>query len=638
MILACNHIHKTFISNVILDDITFHIEDNEKIALIGMNGSGKTTLFRILAGELEADSGEITMSKNCSIGYLPQHVSVDSDQTVYEELTSVFHHLMKMEEDLREMESQISTGDPDKLDLLVQEYDQLRELFESQQGYIYKSLVRGVLTGLGLSDDVYHQPVSILSGGQKTRVALAKLLLQNPSVLLLDEPTNHLDINAIEWLEGFLKSYKGAIIIISHDRYFLDRIVTKVVEIEHHRSRIYPGNYSTFIKQKEANREIEKKQYQHQQEEIKRQEQVINQLRQFNREKSIKRAESREKQLDKVERIEKPMEVSDGMRLTLNPRTQSGQDVLSVENLSQSFDDLHLFSNMSFDVKRGDKIALVGPNGIGKTTLFRIIMETVVPSSGTVTLGTHVDIGYYDQEHQNLDESCTILEELQNTFPKATTGHLRNVLAAFLFTGDDVFKVISTLSGGEKGRVALSKIILSQANFLLLDEPTNHLDIQSKEILEDALKEFTGTVIYISHDRYFINKTATKVLEMSSTGMTTYLGNYDYYIQKKLEHTSQKPKEETIVSDSKDAWLKQKEVEAYIRRLEKELTDIENDIHTTEDTLASIDAQLCLEEVYTDPELSEEYVNQQSQLKTNLENLYSKWEKASLTLEAEKES
>lgn len=636
MILACNHIHKSFVTDVILDDITFHIEEKEKIALIGINGSGKTTLFRILSNELEPDSGEVLKSKNCSIGYLPQHVSVTSDKTVYEELLGVFDHLLQMEEDLHKMESMISVAKPEELDLLVKDYDALRDRFESNKGYMYKSLIRGVLVGLGLSDAAYDKPISILSGGQKTRVALAKLLLQNPNVLLLDEPTNHLDIDAIEWLEGFLKNYNGALIIISHDRYFLDRIVTKVVEIEHHRSNIYEGNYSTFIKQKEINKELEAKHYINQQRDIKRQEQVIDKLRQFNREKSIKRAESREKQLSKVERIEKPLESSDGMKLTLKPQIQSGHNVLNAEALSQSFGDLKLFEYLNFEIKRGEKIALIGPNGIGKTTLFRIIMDTVTPTAGTTTLGSNVMVGYYDQEHQNLDESCSIIEELQNSFPDLTNGHIRNVLAAFLFTGDDVFKLISTLSGGEKGRVALAKIILSKSNFLLLDEPTNHLDIQSKEILEKALADYEGTVLYISHDRYFINRTATKILEMSSTGMNTFLGNYDYYLEKKLEVPDTAVANEPTVSNTKNDWLKQKEVQANLRRLENQLSSIEEAIHGAEDTLTSIEEQLCLEEVYTNPEKSEKHVLEQSDIEKQLETLYIQWEEASLALEVEK--
>ncbi len=633
MILACSHIHKSFIANVILDDITFHIEEKEKIALIGMNGSGKTTLFRIISNDLEPDSGEIIKNKNCSIGYLPQHVSIESDKTVYDELLTVFNHLTRMEEELSDMESLISNAKSDDLDQLVKDYDDLRESFEDQQGYMYKSLIRGVLTGLGLSNDAYDKPVSILSGGQKTRVALAKLLLQNPNVLLLDEPTNHLDIEAIEWLEGFLKSYNGAAIIISHDRYFLDRIVTKVVELEHNKSYVYEGNYSFFTKQKAVNKEAALRQYSNQQREIHRQEQVIDKLRQFNREKSIKRAQSREKQLDKIVRIEKPLEDSEGMRLTLTPQIQSGHDVLDAKELSKSFGDLKLFENLNFQIKKGDKIALVGPNGIGKTTLFRIFMGTEDPSFGQVTLGSNVMVGYYDQEHQTLDNSSTIIDELQNTFPDTKTVAIRNVLAAFLFTGDDVFKLISTLSGGEKGRVALAKIMLSKANFLLLDEPTNHLDILSKEILEDALVNYEGTVLYISHDRYFINKTATKVLEMSSTAMDTYLGNYDYYIEKKLEAVEQAEETPATLSDSKEQWLRTKEIQASIRRLENQLAKTEEKIHDTEEALAFIEAQLCLEDVYTDPKKSEEFVLKQSELEKELEKLFSQWEKDSLALE-----
>ena len=633
MILACSHINKSFVSNVILDDITFHIEEKEKIALIGMNGSGKTTLFRIISNDLEPDSGGIIKSKNCSIGYLPQHVSIESNKTVYDELLTVFSHLTQMEEELSQMESFISNAKSNELNQLVKDYDALRESFQANQGYMYKSLIRGVLAGLGLSDDAYDKPISILSGGQKTRVALAKLLLQNPNVLLLDEPTNHLDIEAIEWLEGFLKSYNGSAIIISHDRYFLDRIVTKVVELEHNRASVYEGNYSYFIKEKAINKESALRQYNNQQREIKRQEQVIDKLRQFNREKSIKRAQSREKQLDKIERIEKPLEDSEGMRLTLTPQIQSGQDVLDARQLSKSFGDLKLFENLNFQIKKGDKIALVGPNGIGKTTLFRIFMGTEEPSLGQVALGSNVMVGYYDQEHQTLNNSSTIIDELQNAFPDTKTVAIRNVLAAFLFTGDDVFKLISTLSGGEKGRVALAKIMLSKANFLLLDEPTNHLDILSKEILEDALVNYEGTVLYISHDRYFINKTATKVLEMSSTGMDTYLGNYDYYIEKKLKVIEKTKEAPTAVSDSKEQWLKAKEALAHTRRLENQLAKTEEKIHQAEESLSFIEEQLCLEEVYTDPKKSEEFVTRQSELEKELENLFAQWEKDSLALE-----
>lgn len=635
MILACNHIHKSFITDVILDDVTFHIEEKEKIALIGMNGTGKTTLFRIISNQLEADSGQIIKGKNCTIGYLPQHVSIHSDKTVYDELLTVFDHLIEMEEELRQMEKLISKANPEVLDQLVKDYDLLRESFEDQQGYMYKSLIRGVLSGLGLSDDAYDKPISILSGGQKTRVALAKLLLQNPTVLLLDEPTNHLDIAAIEWLEGFLRGYNGAAIIISHDRYFLDRIVTKVVELEHKRAAVYEGDYSFFIKEKAVRKESEEKNYNNQQREIKRQEQVIDKLRQFNREKSIKRAQSREKQLDKIERVEKPLGDSEGMRLTLKPQIQSGHDVLDAKDLAKSFGDLDLFEGLNFQIKRGDKIALVGPNGIGKTTLFRIFMGTVEPSYGQVTLGTNVLIGYYDQEHQTLNESATIIEEIQDAFPEAKTGHIRNVLAAFLFTGDDVFKLISTLSGGEKGRVSLAKIMLSKANFLLLDEPTNHLDIQSKEILETALQDYEGTVLYISHDRYFINKTATKVLEMSATSMDTYLGNYDYYTEKKLEIREESLEESPVISDSKDQWLRSKELQAHVRRLENQLAQTEEAIHKVEDSLTFIEEQLCLEEVYTDPKKSEAHVKKKNDLEKQLENLYIDWEADSLALEEE---
>lgn len=632
MILSCHAIAKTFIDQEVLKNVSFHIEENEKVALIGNNGAGKTTLFRILTQEIEPDNGTVTFNKKCQIGYLKQQTELTTSHTVYDELLGVFQEVIDIEAKLYDMEQKISTSYSTEL---MHSYDTLRNEYENKKGYQYKSLVKGVLSGLGFDQSVYDKPISILSGGQKNRVALGKLLLQEPSLLLLDEPTNHLDIEAIEWLENFLKNYTGAVLIISHDRYFLDKIVNKVIHIEFGRSFIYSGNYSDFMLKSEREYEIALKHFEKQQKEILHQQAVISKLKQFNREKSIKRARSREKALEKIEVMELPKIDNKPIQLTLTPRITSGTDVLFVDNLSKSFGNKLLFQNLNLSIKRGDKIALVGPNGIGKTTFFRILLGTIPSSSGSFHLGSNVIIGYYDQEHALLDPTHTIMEEIQYAFPELKNGEIRNVLATFLFTGDDVFKLISTLSGGECGRVALAKIMLSKANFLILDEPTNHLDILSKEILESALMNYEGTVLYVSHDRYFINQTATKIIEMSQTGVTEFLGNYDYYIEKKKEYmlkflpeASQVPTPSQTTS-AKLSRQQQKEEQTRVRRIHNQLSKIEDEITDLEEQLAFIDEQLCLEEVYSNFEKSHQLLKDKESFNQKMTTLYEEWENLS---------
>ncbi len=631
MIISCSNIRKTFIDREVIKNISFHIEDHEKVALIGNNGVGKTTLFKILTGELEADEGTISSSKDCTIGYLKQHMELDSTATVYDELLHVFDEVIALEEKLHTMEAEIArTGSEE----LIHKYDAERLVFENSKGYEYKSLVKGVLKGLGFDESIYDKPVAILSGGQKNRVALGKLLLQEPSLLLLDEPTNHLDIEAIEWLEGFLRSYKGAVLIISHDRYFLDKIVTKVVHLEFGRSFVYNGNYSDYMVKSEKEYEVAMKHFEKQQKEIAHQQAVIAKLKQFNREKSIKRARSREKALDKIEVMDVPMIDNKPMQLVLTPRFVSGNDVLSIQELSKTFDTEPIFSHMNLEIKKGDKVALVGPNGVGKTTIFRMILDQMAPTSGTLKLGTNVVVGYYDQEHATLDPTLTIIEEIQNAFPELKNGEIRNVLAAFLFTNEDVFKTIGSLSGGEKGRVALAKIMLSKANFLILDEPTNHLDILSKEILESAILNYEGTVLYVSHDRYFINQTASKIIEMSRTGTQEYLGDYDYYIEKKKEltaTTSNAPiaSVSSETTTNKMDWQKQKEEQARVRRIQNQMSKLEASITEAEEKIAAIDAQLCLEEVYSNYDKSNLLLTEKEALTQSIGKYYEEWESLS---------
>ena len=635
MILSCQGISKSFGEKVILEDASFHIEEREKAALIGNNGAGKTTLLRIIMEEIHSDAGQVVLAKDKRIGYLAQYQDVQGHLSVYEELLSTKQYIIDMEERLRAMEVQMKNASGEELDRLMNSYTRLTHEFELENGYAYKSELMGVLNGLGFTEEDFTKQVATLSGGQKTRVALGKLLISKPDILLLDEPTNHLDMESIAWLETYLLNYPGAVFIVSHDRYFLDKVVTKVIEIDAGQVRMYAGNYSAYAEKKAQLRDAQYKAYLNQQREIKHQEAVIVKLKSFNREKSIKRAESREKMLNKVQRIDKPVEVQSQMRLSLEPRVVSGNDVLTVEDLAKSFPQQKLFSNISFQIKRGERVALIGNNGTGKTTMLKILNGLLDADAGSFSLGAKVQIGYYDQEHHVLHAEKTIFEEISDTYPTLTETQIRNMLAAFLFTGDDVFKVISSLSGGERGRVSLAKLMLSEANFLILDEPTNHLDIASKEILEEALNSYTGTVLYVSHDRYFINQTATRILDLTNQSVVNYIGDYDYYLEKKEELTekyapsaqeaTEETKEETP-SEGRLTWQQQKEEQARKRKQENELKKVEKRIEELETRDKEIDDTLVLPDVCTNVGRCAELSREKDKIQAELEELYEKWE------------
>ena len=637
MILSCQGISKSFGEKVILNDASFHIEEREKAALIGNNGAGKTTLLRIIMNEIPSDSGQVVLMKDKKIGYLAQYQDVSGHRTVYEELLTTKQYIIDMEDRMRAIEVQMKNASGEELDRLMNTYTRLTHEFELENGYAYKSELMGVLKGLGFTDEDFAKQVETLSGGQKTRVALGKLLISKPDILLLDEPTNHLDMESISWLETYLLNYPGAVFIVSHDRYFLDKVVTKVIEIDAGQVRMYSGNYSAYAEKKAQLRDAQYKAYLNQQRDIKHQEAVIVKLKSFNREKSIRRAESREKMLGKIQRIEKPTEVQSQMRLSLEPRVVSGNDVLTVEELSKSFPEQTLFTNISFQIKRGERVALIGNNGTGKTTMLKILNGLIPADSGTFSLGSKVQIGYYDQEHHVLHAEKTIFEEISDTYPTLTETEIRNMLAAFLFTGDDVFKVISSLSGGERGRVSLAKLMLSEANFLILDEPTNHLDIASKEILEEALNSYTGTVFYVSHDRYFINQTATRILELTNQAVVNYIGDYDYYLEKKEELTEKyapAQQESTTVqeaapataSEGKLTWQQQKEEQARKRKQEAELKKTEQRIEELETRDKEIDETLVLPDVCTNVGRCAELSREKDKILKELEELYEKWE------------
>ncbi len=632
MILSCQNICKAFGEEEIIKDACFHIEEKEKAALIGNNGAGKTTLLRIIMNELSADSGSVVISRDKKIGYLAQYQDIHGHQTIYDELSSTKQHIIDMENRIRTLEQEMKNSQGDQLEKLMQTYSRLTHQFELENGYAYKSQIAGVLKGLGFSEEDFTKQIETLSGGQKTRVALGKLLLSQPDILLLDEPTNHLDMESIAWLENYLLTYPGAVLIVSHDRYFLDKVVTKVVEIEAGYVRMYSGNYSAYALKKAQLRDAQYKAYLNQQREIKHQEAVIAKLKSFNREKSIRRAESREKMLDKMQRLDKPAEINDQMRLTLEPRFISGNDVLTVEELSKTFPGQTLFQNISFEIKRGERVALIGNNGTGKTTLLKILNQVIPADSGKFTLGSKVQIGYYDQEHHVLHMEKTVFQEISDAYPTLTETQIRNMLAAFLFTGDDVFKVISSLSGGERGRVSLAKLMLSEANFLILDEPTNHLDIASKEILEEALNSYTGTVLYVSHDRYFINQTATRIMDLTNQAIVNYIGDYDYYLEKKEELTAKyaplttQEEEAVQVSDNKLSWQQQKEQQAKERKRENELKKTEKRIEELEARDQEIDETMILPEVCTNVAECTKLSKEKAAIAAELEELYEKWE------------
>ena len=633
MILSCQNICKAFGEKVILNDASFHIEDREKAALIGCNGAGKTTLLRIIMQELSADSGTVVLARDKNIGYLAQYQDIHGHHTIYEELLTTKQHIIDMERRIRNMEQEMNTVTGDELNRLMETYTRLTHQFELENGYAYKSELTGVLKGLGFTEEDYDKQIETLSGGQKTRVALGKMLLSKPDILLLDEPTNHLDMESISWLETYLLNYPGAVFIVSHDRYFLDKVVTKVIEIEAGQTRVYSGNYSAYALKKAQLRDAQYKAYLNQQRDIKHQEAVIAKLKSFNREKSIKRAESREKMLDRVQRIEKPLELQDRMRISLEPRVLSGNDVLTVEHLSKSFPGNALFSDLNFHIQRGEKVAVIGDNGTGKTTILKIINGLEQADHGSVTLGSKVHISYYDQEHQQLHMEKTLLEEISDVYPEMTGTEIRNVLAAFLFTGDDVYKRIQDLSGGERGRLSLARLMLSKSNFLILDEPTNHLDIVSKEILEKAIQNYTGTVLYVSHDRYFINQTATRILELKNQTLVNYIGNYDYYLEKSEELTKiyapEQEKEHTeapAAASSRDDWARQKELQAKERKRQNDLKKTEDKITKLEERSSEIDMLMTKEEVFTDVAKCTELSKEKAALVEEIDQLYELWE------------
>ena len=650
MILSCQNISKSFGTDEILKNVSFHIEANEKAAIVGINGAGKSTLLKIIMQKETPDTGEVILAKDATIGYLAQYQDVSGHRTIYEEVLDAKQNIIEMEERLRGMETQMNTLTGQELETLLDGYHRLSHEFELLGGYTYRSEVTGILKGLGFSESEFDRQMSELSGGQKTRVSLGKLLVTKPDVLLLDEPTNHLDMESIRWLEGFLMNYKGAVVIVSHDRYFLDRVVTKVVEIFQHQGFVYQGNYTEFAKKKAKIREDLLKQYYNQQREIKHQEEVIAKLKSFNREKSIKRAESREKMLDKIERLEKPTDENTDIHIVLEPDVTSGNDVLTVEHLRKAFGTHTLFDDLSFEIKRGERVALIGNNGTGKTTILKIINELLLADGGAIVLGSNVHIGYYDQEHQLLHMEKTIFEEIADDYPQLNHTKIRNVLAAFLFTNDDVFKRIADLSGGERGRVSLAKLMLSDANFLILDEPTNHLDITSKEILESALNQYTGTVFFVSHDRYFINQTATRILDLTGGTIVNYIGNYDYYLEKHDELTriyvEAEPKaqaaqltEQTVAqdgsgTDKKADWQAQKAEQARIRKLENTLKKAEERIAELEELIAGIDEECADPANATNSAKLGELTGRQNEYRSELEKCYEEWEQVSMELES----
>lgn len=635
MILSCQSVDKTFVDHHILKKVSFHIEENEKAAIVGINGAGKSTLLKIIVGEMPADDGTVTFAKGTSFGYLSQHQAVDTNNTIYDELLTVKQEILDLEKSIRETELAMKHVEGEQLEQLLNQYTNMTHRFEALNGYAYKSEITGILKGLGFEESEFTKQVSTLSGGQKTRIALGKLLLQKPDLIILDEPTNHLDLNSIAWLENYLLNYKGAVIIVCHDRYFLDKVVTKIVEIDNGIATSFNGNYSAYATQKEHLRIEQMHAYLNQQKEIRHQEEVIEKLRSFNREKSIKRAESREKMLDRIERIEKPTEVNAEMKLRLTPHVTSGNDVLQATHLSKAFDKQLLFSDVDFEIKRGEHVAIIGDNGTGKTTLLKIINQLIPMDEGTIKLGSQVEIGYYDQEHHVLHMDKTVFEEISDDYPYLTNTEIRNTLAAFLFTGEDVFKKISSLSGGERGRVSLAKLMLSEANFLILDEPTNHLDITSKEILETAINAYEGTVLYVSHDRYFINKTATRILELSQKQFTNYIGNYDYYLEKKellspnVNNVSVAPVSHEPTAQKMD-WKQQKELQAALRKKENELKKCEDRISVLEAENASLDEKMALPENATNSVKLQELSSQREKNDTELATLYEKWEELSL--------
>ena len=637
MVLSCNNISKEFVTGPVLKDVSFHINDNEKAAIVGINGAGKSTLLKIIINEMSADSGDVFLAKGAAIGYLAQHQNIDTEMTIFDVMLEVKKDILELSDKMRDLEAKMKQAEGAALEDVYEDYSRVTHEFELKNGYAYKSEITGILKGLGFDEEDFNRKVNTLSGGQKTRAYLARLLLSKPDIILLDEPTNHLDMKAIGWLETYLKNFNGAVLIVAHDRYFLDGVAEKIIELNNCKATTFLGNYTDYANKKKALREAELKAYLNQQKEIAHQEAVIEKLRSFNREKSIKRAESREKVLDKIERVNKPTEIDASMKISLKPHKESGKDVLNVENLTKSFDEV-LFENISFEIKKGERVAIIGGNGTGKTTLLKIINGLLLPDSGKIKLGTNVEIGYYDQEHQVLNADKNLFDEISDDYPYLNNTEIRNVLASFLFTKDDVFKLVGSLSGGEKGRLSLAKLMLSEANFLLLDEPTNHLDITSKEILEDALNNYEGTVLYVSHDRYFINKTATRILDLTNKQLLNYIGNYDYYLEKKetveaaLLTANAVENEQAEVSVNRQNWQMQKEEQKELRKIQNELKKIEDEVANLEDANSKLDEELANPDIAANVGKLMELHKQKEANDERINELLERWEELSVNV------
>ena len=637
MVLSCNNISKEFVTGPVLKDVSFHINDNEKAAIVGINGAGKSTLLKIIINEMSADSGDVFLAKGAAIGYLAQHQNIDTEMTIFDVMLEVKKYILELSDKMRDLEAKMKQAEGAALDAIYEDYSRATHEFELKNGYAYKSEITGILKGLGFDEEDFNRKVNTLSGGQKTRAYLARLLLSKPDIILLDEPTNHLDMKAIGWLETYLKNFNGAVLIVAHDRYFLDGVAEKIIELNNCKATTFLGNYTDYANKKKALREAELKAYLNQQKEIAHQEAVIEKLRSFNREKSIKRAESREKVLDKIERVNKPTEIDASMKISLKPHKESGKDVLNVENLTKSFDEV-LFENISFEIKKGERVAIIGGNGTGKTTLLKIINGLLLPDSGKIKLGTNVEIGYYDQEHQVLNADKNLFDEISDDYPYLNNTEIRNVLASFLFTKDDVFKLVGSLSGGEKGRLSLAKLMLSEANFLLLDEPTNHLDITSKEILEDALNNYEGTVLYVSHDRYFINKTATRILDLTNKQLLNYIGNYDYYLEKKetveaaLLTDNAVENEQAEASVNRQNWQMQKEEQKELRKIQNELKKIEDEVANLEDANSKLDEELANPDISANVGKLMELHKQKEANDERINELLERWEELSVNV------
>ena len=637
MVLSCNNISKEFVTGPVLKDVSFHINDNEKAAIVGINGAGKSTLLKIIINEMSADSGDVFLAKGATIGYLAQHQNIDTEMTIFDVMLEVKKDILELSDKMRDLEAKMKQAEGAALDTIYEDYSRATHEFELKNGYAYKSEITGILKGLGFDEEDFNRKVNTLSGGQKTRAYLARLLLSKPDIILLDEPTNHLDMKAIGWLETYLKNFNGAVLIVAHDRYFLDGVAEKIIELNNCKATTFLGNYTDYANKKKALREAELKAYLNQQKEIAHQEAVIEKLRSFNREKSIKRAESREKVLDKIERVNKPTEIDASMKISLKPHKESGKDVLNVENLTKSFDEV-LFENISFEIKKGERVAIIGGNGTGKTTLLKIINGLLLPDSGKIKLGTNVEIGYYDQEHQVLNADKNLFDEISDDYPYLNNTEIRNVLASFLFTKDDVFKLVGSLSGGEKGRLSLAKLMLSEANFLLLDEPTNHLDITSKEILEDALNNYEGTVLYVSHDRYFINKTATRILDLTNKQLLNYIGNYDYYLEKKetveaaLLTDNAVENEQAEASINRQNWQMQKEEQKELRKIQNELKKIEDEVANLEYANSKLEEELANPDIAANVGKLMELHKQKEANDERINELLERWEELSVNV------